>query len=140
MKKCIFPCFLLTALLGCSSDDMLHTRLEAYGKDLSASDAARDGLVYRGFSKVENAPMRAYVVDFTTKNPDLLELPDEVKNKASYKINTGRRQRWDEMFCTSRLQQILVWEKVDVITGRTVDDAGKIHLTAMCTDRRRWKR
>lgn len=121
---------LLLSLTGCSHKQSVEARLEEYAKKISKSFSTPNDVSFRRVFKTTENPLRAYVVEFETQDPNFKSLSDAATNKVSFAINTGRRLVWESKFCTGELRKILIEEKINLLSGQIIDEHGETQGTS----------
>jgi hypothetical protein len=105
-----------------------YEQLEQYAESLTLKHKT---LKYRAINETTNNPL-AYIIVFQTSSTDLLTKPDGDVNTQAYKWNASVTARWQAIFCTAEVQNIMRSENIGMTTGVIVDERGVRHSSAPC--------
>jgi hypothetical protein len=83
------------------------------------------GMRYVGTEESLERPREGYRVTFAADDPALARARDDAGNAA-------RQAAWQRRFCSEELRKDMAAQRVNVVTGRVVDGAGRTQYVADC--------
>lgn len=90
------------------------------------------GSITKASAPEQTTDMPSYVVKYTAVNPALLTSKDAASNPSSYARNVGITAGWDQMYCTTELQEIMNEFGVAMVSGQLYSEAGERSSMAIC--------
>lgn len=105
--------------------------LVKYGEAIAAS-SEKGSIKVRTAFKTTESPMRAYRVDFSSSLKSMMARQDADKNKEAYLLNVGKRELWQQKFCTDDLKNIMRKYQIDLVSGMLQNKLGEMQFLASC--------
>ena len=110
-------------------DTPLGASLKKYATQLVTNS---DGMLLNHRPPVWTSDTPTYALTFVTNSADLLTERFVGENQVAYQRNLQITKRWQDMFCTSELKQILEDQNIFMVMGQLADSEGEKHSMALC--------
>ena len=105
--------------------------LNEYADSLVAANSSQL-IGYEPAIQTMNAPL-SYVLEFHTSNPSMLTKDIAENDQSGYESNLAITNRWQSMYCTEKLKQVMEEHRIFSAGAHIVDTSGNRHSLAVCT-------